>query len=226
MIYDVMTLFPEMIESYCAQSMLKRGIESGLIKINTHNIRKYTKDKHKKTDDTPYGGGGGMVMTCQPVFDCYRSIKKQENFEFIILTPQGEKFAQSIAVELSQKEQIVFLCGHYEGYDERIRTRLNPREISIGDYVLTGGELGALVLIDSISRNIDGFLGCEKGAKDDSFSEGLNGLLEYPQYTKPFEYEGMKVPEILLSGNHQEIAKWRKEQSILRTQKRRKDLMN
>ena len=223
--YDVITLFPEIIESYCTQSITKRGIESGIIKVKTHNPRNYSKDKHKRVDDTPYGGGDGMVLACQPIFDCYQAIEKSNDFEFIMLTPQGEKFNQNIAVELSKKEQVILLCGHYEGFDERIRLGLKPREISIGDFVLTGGELGALVLIDSISRNLENYLGKDKCAHDDSFSVGLNGLLEYPHYTKPREYKGMKVPDVLLNGNHKEIEEFRKTQSLKRTKQRRPDLL-
>ena len=226
MIYDVITLFPEIIKSYCLESITKRGIESGLISVNTHNPRDYTLDKHKKVDDTPYGGGGGMVLMCQPIFDCYRAIEKKSDCEFIMLSPQGEKFNQEISVELSKKEQIILLCGHYEGFDERIRLGLKPREISIGDFVLTGGELPALMLIDSISRNIQNYLGEDKCAHNDSFSDGLSGMLEYPHYTKPREYESMVVPEVLLSGNHQEIEKFRKEESVKRTKQRRPDLLS
>ena len=226
MIYNVITLFPEIIKNYCSQSITKRGIEKGIISVEVHNPRDYTLDKHKKVDDTPYGGGGGMVLMCQPVFDCYRDIKKLENSTFIMLTPQGEKYNQNTAVELSKYEQIIMLCGHYEGFDERIRLGLNPREISIGDYVLTSGELGALVLIDSISRNLKGYLGEDICSSNDSFSKGLDGLLEYPHYTKPREFEGMKVPDILLSGNHQEIEQYRKEESIKRTSLKRPDLFN
>ncbi len=220
-----MTLFPNIIESYCAESITKRGIENKIIEVKTHNIRDYSKNKHKKTDDTPYGGGDGMVMMCQPVFDCYRAIEKKENFEFIMLTPQGETFNQNLAKELSHKEQIILLCGHYEGFDERIRLGLHPREISIGDFVLTGGELGALVLIDSISRNLKNYLGKNASSEFDSFSNGLKGLLEYPHYTKPREFEGMKVPEVLLNGNHKEIEEFRKKESIKRTKTRRPDLL-
>ena len=225
MIYDVMTLFPEIIESYCSESITRRGIESGIIKVNTHNPRDYSTNKHRRVDDTPYGGGDGMVLTCQPIFDCYRNIEKQKNFEFIMLTPQGEKYNQNIAVELSKKEQIILLCGHYEGFDERVRLGLKPREISIGDFVLTGGELGALVLIDSISRNLENYLGKDICAHDDSFSSGLNGLLEYPHYTKPREFEGMVVPDVLLNGNHKEIEAFRKQESLKRTQAKRPDLL-
>ena len=223
--YDVMTLFPEIIEGYCIHSITKRGIENNIIQVNVHNPRDYSKDKHRRVDDTPYGGGDGMVLACQPIFDCYRAIEKKENFEFIMLTPQGEKFNQKIATELAQKEQIILLCGHYEGFDERIRLGLKPREISIGDFVLTGGELPALILIDSISRNLENYLGKDKCAHDDSFSEGLDGYLEYPHYTKPREYEGMMVPEVLLNGNHKEIENFRKEESLKRTKLRRPDLL-
>lgn len=224
--YDVITLFPEIIEGYCSQSITKRGAQKGVIEINTHNPREFSLDKHKRVDDTPYGGGEGMVLACQPIFDCFENIEKKENYEFIMLTPQGEKFNQKLAVELSKKEQIILLCGHYEGFDERIRLGLKPREISIGDYVLTGGELGALVLIDSISRNLENYLGKDLSAHNDSFSEGLNGLLEYPHYTKPREYRGMAVPEVLLNGNHKEIENFRKEESLKRTKTRRPDLLS
>ena len=227
--YDIITLFPEIINSYCMQSITKRGIEKGVISVNTYNPRDFSKDKHKKVDDTPYGGGEGMVLACQPIFDCYNSIEKIEdsqNYEFIMLSPQGEKFSQKLAKKLSNKKQIVFLCGHYEGFDERIRLGLKPREISIGDYVLTGGELACLVLVDSISRNIKDYLGKDESAHNDSFSEGLEGLLEYPHYTKPREYMGLKVPEVLLSGNHKEIEEFRRQESIKRTKARRPDLLN
>lgn len=226
MIYDVMTLFPEIIDDYCNHSITKRGIKEGIITVNTHNFRDYTLDKHKKVDDTPYGGGGGMVLMAQPIFDCYRAIEKCENSTFIMLTPQGERYNQKITVELSKYDQIIMLCGHYEGFDERIRLGLKPREISIGDYVLTGGELGALILIDSISRNLEGYLGEDICSSNDSFSDGLDGMLEYPHYTKPREFEGMKVPEVLLSGNHKEIEKYRKEESLKRTKLKRSDLLN
>lgn len=224
--YDVITLFPEIIDGYCSQSITKRGINSKIIEVNTFNPRDYSLDKHKRVDDTPYGGGDGMVLACQPIFDCYNSIEKKENYEFVMLTPQGEKFNQKIAKELSNKEQIILLCGHYEGFDERIRIGLKPREISIGDFVLTGGELAALILIDSISRNLENYLGKDKCAHDDSFSVGLGGLLEYPHYTKPREYLGMKVPDVLLNGNHKEIEIFRHQESIKRTKARRPDLLN
>jgi tRNA (guanine37-N1)-methyltransferase len=225
MIFDVITLFEEVIKGYCSQSIIKRAIESGYIKVNTCNPRDFTLDKHKRVDAPPYGGSSGMVLQCQPIFDAYESIEKLGNSEFIMLTPQGEVFNQKIAVELSKKEQIILLCGHYEGFDERIRTGLRPREISIGDYVLTGGELHALCLIDAISRNIKGVLGKEDSNELDSFSDGLNGLLEHPHYTRPREFRGMKVPDVLLNGNHKEIEKFREEERIKRTKLRRKDLI-
>lgn len=225
MIYDVITLFPELIENSCNYSIVKRGIENKIIELNCHNPRDYSKDKHKKVDDTPYGGGDGMVLACQPIFDCYDAIEKKEDFAFIMLTPQGEKFNQKKALELSKKKQIILLCGHYEGFDERIRIGLKPMEISIGDFVLTGGELAALVLIDSISRNLEGFLNKQGSYQFDSFSKGLNGMLEYPQYTKPQNYKGMLVPDVLLNGNHKEIENFRKQESLKRTKQRRPDLL-
>ena len=219
--FDVLTLFPEMINQACSHSIIARGIQSGVISVNTINPRDYTKDKHKKVDDTPFGGGAGMVLMCQPYFDAFDSVAKDENTEVIILSPQGEVFNQQLSLELAQKEHIIMLCGHYEGFDERIKKYTKAREISIGDYVLTGGELPALCMIDSISRNIDGFLGKIDSAHFDSFSDGL---LEYPQYTKPREYNGMKVPDVLLNGNHQEINNWRRKQQFLITYRKRKDL--
>lgn len=219
--FDVLTLFPEMINQACSHSIIARGIQSGVISVNTINPRDYTKDRHKKVDDTPFGGGAGMVLMCQPYFDAFDSVAKDENTEVIILSPQGEVFNQQLSLELAQKEHIIMLCGHYEGFDERIKKYTKAREISIGDYVLTGGELPALCMIDSISRNIDGFLGKIDSAHFDSFSDGL---LEYPQYTKPREYNGMKVPDVLLNGNHQEINNWRRKQQFLITYRKRKDL--
>lgn len=225
MIFDVITLFEDIINGYCSQSIIKRAIEGGFIEVNTYNPRNFTLDKHKRVDAPPYGGSSGMVLQCQPIFDAYESIKKHKNSEFIMLTPQGEVFNQKIAKELSKKAQIILLCGHYEGFDERIRTGLRPREISIGDYVLTGGELPALCLIDAISRNIKGVLGKADSGEFDSFSQGLNGLLEHPHYTRPREFRGMRVPDILLNGNHREIEKFREEERIKRTKLRRKDLI-
>ncbi len=221
--FDVVTLFPDMINQACSHSIIARGIDSGVIEVNTFNPRDYTKDKHKKVDDTPFGGGAGMVLMCQPYFDCFDAIDKDTDSEIIILSPQGEVFNQQLSMDLAKKKQIVFICGHYEGFDERIKQYTKAREVSIGDYVLTGGELPALCMIDSISRNIEGFLGKMDSAHFDSFSDGL---LEYPQYTKPREYCGLEVPEVLLGGNHQEIAKWRRKQQFIVTYKKRRDLFD
>ncbi len=220
--FDVLTLFPEMIESYCNCSILKRAKESEIISVNTVNPRDFTLDKHKKVDDTPYGGGAGMVLMAQPYVDAYESIMQTENCCTLMMTPQGEPFNNNVAKELATFNQIIILCGHYEGYDERIREIIKPREISLGDFVLTGGELPALCLIDCISRKIEGVLGKIESADDDSFE---NGLLEYPQYTKPREYRGLSVPEVLLNGNHKEINEFRQIQMLERTKQRRPDLL-
>lgn len=219
--FDVITLFPEMIIDYCSQSIIKRAIEASVIYLNTVNPRDFTLDKHKKVDDTPYGGGAGMVLMAQPYVDAYESIEKFEKTKTIMLTPQGQPLNEEKVNELSQYDQIIMLCGHYEGFDERIRDIIQPEEISLGDFVLTGGELPALCVIDSVSRKIDGTLGKIESAEEDSFA---NGLLEYPHYTKPREYRGLKVPEVLLNGNHAEIEKFRYEQQIERTKSRRPDL--
>ena len=219
--FDVLTLFPELISSHMDFSIMKRAAEDGIIEVNTINPRDFTLDKHKKVDDTPYGGGAGMVLMPQPYVDAYKSVEKLENSITLMMTPQGEPFCDRISNELSEYEQIIILCGHYEGFDERIRDIIKPREISIGDFVLTGGELPALCIIDSVSRKIEGTLGKIESAHDDSFSDGL---LEYPQYTKPREYMGFQVPEVLLNGNHKLIEEFRMEQKILRTQKKRPDL--
>lgn len=219
--FDVLTLFPDMIIDYCSQSIIRRAIEAQVIFINTVNPRDYTEDKHKKVDDTPYGGGAGMVLMAQPYVDAYESLEKLENTKTIMLTPQGQPLNESKVNELAQCDQLILLCGHYEGFDERIRDIIQPEEISIGDFVLTGGELPALCLIDSVSRKIDGTLGKIESAEDDSFS---NGLLEYPHYTKPREYRGLNVPEVLLNGNHAEIEKFRFNQQLERTKQKRPDL--
>ncbi len=219
--FDVLTLFPDMIIDYCSQSIIRRAIESQVIFINTVNPRDYTEDKHKKVDDTPYGGGAGMVLMAQPYVDAYESVQKFEKTKTIMLSPQGQPLNDKKVNELAQYEQLILLCGHYEGFDERIRDIIQPEEISIGDFVLTGGELPALCLIDSVSRKIDGTLGKIESAEDDSFS---NGLLEYPHYTKPREYRGFKVPEVLLNGNHAEIEKFRYNQQLERTKQKRPDL--
>jgi tRNA (guanine37-N1)-methyltransferase len=220
--YDVITLFPDMISQHCSYSIVSRGIEQGAIKVNAINPRTFTEDKHHRVDDTPYGGGAGMVLMCEPFFKAYESIPKLPSSKTIMLTPQGERLTQKKVKHLAQYEQIILLCGHYEGFDERIRQGIDLEEISIGDFVLTGGELGALCIIDATSRLVEGVLGKIESAHEDSFEDGL---LEYPQYTKPYDFRGMKVPDVLLSGNHGEVAKWRHEQRILRTKERRPDLL-
>ncbi len=222
MIFDVLTLFPEMIQNHLQFSILKRAVDSGVIDVRTVNPRDFTLDKHKKVDDTPYGGGAGMVLMPQPYVDAYESVEKIENSITIMLSPQGEPLKEGLVKELANYDQIVMLCGHYEGFDERIREIIKPREISIGDFVLTGGELPALCVIDAVSRKIEGTLGKIESANDDSFADGL---LEYPQYTKPREYRGLRVPDVLLNGNHKEINEFRQEQRIKRTKERRPDLM-
>lgn len=219
--FDVMTLFPEMIESYCGFSILKRAIDSGVISVNTINPRDFTLDKHKKVDDTPYGGGAGMVLMAQPYVDAYESIEKTEKSVTVMLSPQGEPLSDTLVNELAEYDQVIMMCGHYEGFDERIRDIIKPKEISIGDFVLTGGELPSLCLMDAVSRKVEGTLGKIASADEDSFS---NGLLEYPHYTKPREYRGLKVPEVLLNGNHKDIAQFRLQQSIERTKAKRPEL--
>lgn len=221
MIFDVLTLFPEMIESCCSYSILKRAVDKDILSVNTINPRDFTLDRHKKVDDTPYGGGAGMVLMAQPYVDAYESIEKNENSVTVMLSPQGEPLTDSLVNDLAKYEQIVMLCGHYEGFDERIREIIKPKEISIGDFVLTGGELPALCLIDAVSRKIEGTLGKIESADEDSFS---NGLIEYPHYTKPRDYRGLKVPEVLLNGNHKEIKEFRFQQSLVRTKRKRPDL--
>ena len=219
--FDVLTLFPELIKSHLDFSIMKRASDEGVIEVNTINPRDYTLDKHKKVDDTPYGGGAGMVLAPQPYVDAYESVNKLDKSITLMMTPQGEPFTHEISKELASYNQIIILCGHYEGFDERIRDIIKPREISIGDFVLTGGELPALCVIDSVSRNIEGTLGRIESAHDDSFADGL---LEYPHYTKPREYRGLEVPEVLLNGNHKLIEEFRMEQKILRTKTKRPDL--
>lgn len=219
--FDVITLFPEIIENYCSASVIGRAFKQKIISVNTVNPRNFSTDKHKKVDDTPYGGGAGMVLMCPPFYDAYESVKKLENSASVIFTPQGKPFNQQTAKDLRAKNHIIMICGHYEGYDERIRQIPEVIEISIGDFVITGGELGALCVIDAVTRLIPGGIGKEESSEEDSFSEDL---LEYPHYTRPYEFRGMNVPDILLSGNHKEIAKWRKKQAILKTKDKRPDL--
>ena len=219
--FDVLTLFPEMFQAL-QESIIGRAIEKELIDINLINIRDFSKDKHKKVDDTPYGGGAGMVIRPDVVYDAYNSIEQKENAKVIYLSPQGSVLNQQKVKMLSKEKHIILLCGHYEGIDQRVIDEIVDEEISIGDYVLTGGELPAMVLIDSVSRYINGVLN-EASTEEESFS---NGMLEYPQYTRPEEFHGKKIPEILKSGHHGNIKKWREEQSIKITGEKRPDLLN
>ena len=221
--FEVFTLLPEVFPPYLESSILQRARQHGLIDVRLYNIRDWAHDKHHTTDDTPYGGGGGMVMKPEPVFEAVESVLGPESgVPIILLTPQGRVFSQTVARELSAHERIALICGRYEGFDERIRKNLITDEISMGDYVLTGGELPALVLIDAVTRLLPGALGDPTGAEDDSHA---SGLLEYPHYTRPPEFRGETVPEVLLSGDHAKIEQWRREQSLLRTLARRPDLL-
>ena len=223
--FHIMTLFPEMIEECLNTSILGRSINGGVIAIDTVNIRDYTLDKHKKVDDYPYGGGAGMLMQAQPIYDAYRSIINKINYNkkvrTIYLTPQGTVFNQKMAIDLSKEEHLIFLCGHYEGVDERVLEEIVTDYVSIGDYVLTGGELPAMVMIDAIARMVKGVLSNTESGEEESFS---NNLLEYPQYSRPEVWNQKKVPDVLLSGHHVNVEKWRLEQSIIRTKQRRPDL--
>ncbi len=221
---DVLTLFPEMFESFLGYTIVKRARDKGLVEFALSNIRDFSTDAYRKVDDKPYGGGAGMVLMCGPVFDCIEHVRPQspEPGRVVMLTPQGRKFDHELALEFSREKRLILLCGRYEGFDERIRTGLDAEQVSIGDYVLSGGEPAAMVMIDSVVRLLDGALGDEDSAKHDSFS---NGLLEYPHYTRPEDFRGMKVPEVLLSGDHKKIEQWRHEQSIERTRKNRPDLL-
>ena len=216
---DVLTLFPEMFTGVISSSIIKRAIDDKKIEIALHNFRDYSKDIHHKVDDTPYGGGCGMILTCQPIFDCVNDLKDDE-CTVILLTPDGTPYKQELANNLVKLKHLIIICGHYEGFDDRIRS-ICDMEISIGDYVLTGGEIPAMVLIDSVTRLIDGVINKES-YQNDSF---YNGLLDYPQYTKPREYNGLKVPDVLLSGNHKEIEKYRIETALEKTRDRRCDLL-
>lgn len=221
--FDVFTLLPQVFPPYLEQSILERARQRGLIEVYIHNIRDYARDRHRTTDDVPYGGGGGMVMKPEPVFEAVESVLgAQPGCPVILLSPQGRLFNHDLARELARLPRIALICGRYEGVDERIRQFLATEEISIGDYVLTGGELPALVVIDAVARLLPGALGDADGALDDSHA---SGLLEYPHYTRPPEFRGWRVPQVLLSGDHARIARWRREQSLLRTWQRRKDLL-
>lgn len=216
---DVLTLFPESIEGFINESIIKRAMESGKVEINLINFRDYSPLNNKQVDDTPYGGGAGMVLRCEPIFNCLDEIKTPDSY-VIMLTPEGNTYNQKMAKSLSLKKHIILLCGHYEGFDERIKT-LVDEEISIGDYILTGGEIAASAIIDSVVRLIDGVI-----TKDSLESESFNdNLLDYPTYTKPAEYRGLKVPDVLISGNHELINKWREEKKIEKTKNKRPDLL-
>ncbi len=221
---DVLTLFPEMFESPLSYSILKRAQESNIVEIVLTNIRDFARDKYRKVDDKPYGGGPGMVMMPGPVFDCFEYVGKlsPEKGRVILLTPQGQKFDQKKAAELSEEKRLILIAGRYEGFDERICTGLGAEQISTGDFVLSGGELAAMVIIDAVVRLLAGALGDEGSASDESFSEGL---LEYPQYTRPEVFRGMKVPDVLLSGDHKKIDEWRRQMALERTKKCRPDLL-
>lgn len=223
MIFDVLTLFPAMFESPLQESILGRAAKQGLLTVQAHNLRDWAEGKHQVTDDTPYGGGDGMVMKPEPVARAVADLKRRSpRAKVLLMTPQGVPFSQRHARELATQDGLIFLCGRYEGFDERIRQSLVDAEYSIGDFVLTGGELPAMVIIDAVSRYLPGVLGCSGSAETDSFADGL---LEYPQYTRPAEFNGMTVPQVLLSGDHGKIARWRREQQLLRTWQRRPDLL-
>ncbi|AEG60066.1 tRNA (guanosine(37)-N1)-methyltransferase TrmD [Desulforamulus ruminis] len=222
---DILTLFPQMFESPFSASIIKRAVDRELLKINTVNIRDFSRNKHHTVDDTPFGGGAGMVMGPEPLFECFDALKEKQGGQVgrvVMMCPQGEPFTQAFARELAREEHLVLVCGHYEGIDERVRQSLVTDEISIGDYVLTGGELPAMVVVDAVARMLPGVLGEAASAEEDSF---YHGLLEHPHYTKPREYRGMAVPEILLSGHHENIRQWRRRQSLLRTLERRPELL-
>lgn len=219
--FDVLTLFPEMFPGYLGQSLLKLAIDRGLVEVVLHNIRDWAKGKHHSVDDRPFGGGPGMVLMVEPVVECVEAVQVQceEPGHVVMLTPQGRRLTQEVVEELSGKRRVILLCGRYEGFDERVRTILQPDEVSIGDFVLNGGEVGAMVMIDTLIRLVPGVLGDERSSEEDSFS-GERRLLEFSQYTRPREYRGYPVPDVLLSGNHQEIARWRAAERVERTRQR------
>jgi len=219
---DIISIFPEMFQSPFDASIIKRAREKGLVQINTWNLRDWTTDRHKTTDDTPYGGGGGMVMKPEPIFAAVEEIRADEDVPVILLTPQGRLFNQQVAEELAAQERLIFICGRYEGVDERVREHLATDEISIGDYVLSGGELAAMVIVDAVVRLLPGALGYEHAAAEDSHA---TGLLEGPHYTRPLDFRGWEVPEVLRSGHHARVAEWRRQQALKRTLERRPELL-
>ena len=220
--FDILSVFPEMIRPALTESILGRACSKGILEINLHNIRDYTTDKHRRTDDTPYGGGWGMVMTCQPIIDCHKAVVGEDkDLLTVYMSPSGKVLNQKLAMKLAKQKRIVIICGHYEGIDQRIIDKIVDEEISIGDYVLTGGEIPAMVLIDSVSRYIEGVINFES-TSEESFSKGL---LEYPQYTRPENFLGIQVPEILKSGHHENIEKWRRKEAIKTTYIKRPELL-
>lgn len=225
--FDVLTLFPDMFPGYLSQSILNKSIERGLVEIHVHNIRDWATGKHKKIDDTPYGGGPGMVLMVEPVVNCVRDVQKMADDpgQVIMLTPQGKRLNQPLVEELAVEPRMIVLCGRYEGFDQRVIDILKPTELSIGDYILNGGEVAAMVLVDSLVRMVPGVLGDELSSWDDSFSRG-NRMLEYPQYTRPRDFEDHAVPEVLLGGNHPAIESWRKQKSLENTKLKRSDLLD
>jgi tRNA (guanine37-N1)-methyltransferase len=223
--FDVLTLFPGLFDGYLQQSLLKKAIDTGLVQIQLWNFRDWATDRHKSVDDTPYGGGPGMLIRCEPVYACVEHVQQQgtDPGRLVLLTPQGRRLNQKLVNELSAEQRLLLLCGRYEGFDERIIEGLKPLEVSAGDLICNGGEVPAMLLIDAVIRLVPGVLGDETSSKYDSFAE--TGLLEYPQYTRPREFRGMTVPDVLLSGNHEAIAAWRRDQSVRRTRERRRDLL-
>ncbi len=224
--FDVMTLFPDMVRGVLSESIIGRAQSGGLIEVVCHDIREFSKDKHRKVDDTPYGGGVGMVMSCQPIYDCFTSIAEAipegNKRRVIYMSPKGRMFSHSVAKELSEYDNLIFLCGHYEGVDQRVLDEIVDEEISIGDYVVTGGEIPACIVIDAVSRLLDGVLASSECYEAESCA---SGILEYPQYTKPREFRGRAVPEILLSGDHAKIDRWRLEEAVKITKERRPDML-
>ena len=224
--FDVMTLFPELVKNVLGESIIGRAQKSGIIDVEAHNIRDFSLDKHRKTDDTPFGGGVGMVMTCQPIYDCYLHVKSsippENKTRVIYMSPKGKMLDHNLCVELSKYDNLIFLCGHYEGVDQRVIDEIVDEEISIGDYVVTGGEIPACIVIDAVSRLLDGVLACDECYEGESVA---SGILEYPQYTKPREFMGREVPEVLLSGDHKKIDMWRLEEAVKLTRERRPDLL-
>jgi tRNA (guanine37-N1)-methyltransferase len=218
---DILTLFPEMFAGPFRESMIRLAKKKGLVKIRVHNLRRWARDKHRSCDDKPYGGGAGMVMMVEPVHDALSRLKAGGEAQVILLSPQGERFDQAVAWDLSRQKRLIFICGHYEGVDERIRAHYVDREISVGDFILTGGELPAMCLVDSLVRLVPGVVGNKDSIQHESFQEGL---LECPHYTRPRDFRGLSVPEVLLSGDHKKVAEWRKKQSLARTKEKRPDL--